>query len=498
MTAESFITDNRLDINAVFEKYRDRPAIIRHGETPETDTFGDVARQLAALRRRFNVLGVSPGSRVALYMENNPLHFLLFFLAWTGDYVFVPMNVRIPFEAAMKESRPDVVVKAGGPPVSFTPNPKANGQALFLTADSLLCDMRAEAGGRPIFADPDLARECSLVHTSGSSGRPMGVVHTIGNHVYSAAGAISFFGLTPEDRWLVSLPLNHVGGLSIFTRTFLSGGAAVFPESRQNMDQAVAARAAGFISVVPTQLIRLMASAQAADALSSMRAILMGGAPSPEWLIDKALDLSLPIVPSYGLTESCSLVTAVPKGSDRGDYKTAGKLLPHRALALDKEGRIRLGGKTRFAYYVAGKRKIFPFESGWFTTSDLGRTDEAGNWIIRGRADEIFISGGENINPFEIEAYLTAIEGIDAAVVVPAPHPEFGMVPWAFVASSGKIDEARLQALLKKDLPVFKIPKRIIAMGRNAAMGPNGTGAGIKADRAYFKQVAARMAGGKL
>ena len=495
MTAESFITNNRLDINAVFEKYRDRPAVIRLGMHPEIFTFGDVASRLALLQRRFNALGIPPGSRVAIYMENSPLHFLLFFLAWIGDYVFVPMNVRMPFEAAMKESGPDVVVKAGGP--TETEASAVKGQALFMTAGSLLCDMRAEAGGRASFPDPDLAGECSLVHTSGSSGRPLGVVHTIGNHVYSAAGAISFFGLTPEDRWLVSLPLNHVGGLSIFTRTFLSGGAAVFPESRQNVDQAVAARAAGFISVVPTQLIRLMASAQAADALSSMRAIIMGGAPSPEWLIDKALDLSLPIVPSYGLTESCSLVTAVPKGSDRADFKTAGTLLPHRALTLDKEGRIRLGGKTRFAYYIQDGRKIFPFVSGWFPTSDLGRTDEAGNWIIKGRADEIFISGGENINPFEIETCLTAIEGIDAAVVVPAPHPEFGMVPWAFVALSGRIDEKRLQALLKKDLPGFKIPKRILSMGRNAAMGPNGTGAGIKVDRAYFKQAAARMAGGK-
>lgn len=476
-----------MDINRIIATYRDRPALVRLGKNRGLYTFADVARLAAILRARFRDMGILPGSRVAIYMENSPLHFLVFFLSWTDDFLFTPLNHQMPLASALEESSPDVVICHETPPNTGA----IKDRPLFISAEDLWPDLEAGKKSTLDFPEVNLDQECSLVFTSGSTGRPKGVVHTIGNHVYSAAGVISFFGVSAEDRWLVSLPINHVGGLSIFGRTFLSGAAAVFPESRHALEKAVLENEAGFISVVATQLIRLMKRTDTIDALSIMRGILLGGSSVPEWVIDKALDLSLPVISSYGSTESCSLVTAVPPGSDRKTHKTAGKLLPHRKLATGADGRILLGGKTRFAYYLVGNDRVFPFDSGWFATSDLGQTNADGNWIIKGRIDEIFISGGENINPFEIEKALMRVTGIDTALVVPAPHPEFGLVPWAFVSAPAGMGAADISSMLRKTLPPFKIPKRILFIS------PDAKSASIKADRAFYKQKAMDMAGGR-
>lgn len=537
-----FITDGWIDVAGIFAAYKDLPAVIRlsghwagHcGSGPEFQscrTYGDVYHILHALDSALRRRGVGPGSRVALYADNGPLHYFLFFLSWIRGDVFMPLDFQSPPDRALSSvdagsgicsgmqactdapadqgSRAFIFQKKDhGSGVKASPDAAApagpkrgrnrGGEAIIrLDADDLLHEVheirKKDASGpesaRPAIPPVALDRECSLVFTSGSTGRPLGVLHTVGNHVYSAAGVISFFGLEPQNRWLVSLPLNHVGGLSIFTRMVLSGGAVVFPESRQAVESALRKYAADCVSVVPTQLIRFISSDPTANALASMRLVLLGGAACPEWAIARSLDLGIPVVPSYGSTESCSLVTAVAPGSPRAAYSTSGKVLPHRALLTDPAGRIRLSGETRFSCCTDGKRRIRPFEDGWFTTSDLGSEDENGNWRIQGRADDVFISGGENINPFEIEQSICAIDGIDTAVVVPAPHESFGVVPWAFVAGPAVPDPESIAAQLRQSLPGFRIPKKILLMASGEAVK------GLKVDRAYLKQKAAKMAG---
>ena len=533
-----FIKGGKIDIAAVFAAYKDRPAVIHLAdhcgsgqEFQSCYTYGDVFHILQALDSALCRRGVSAGSRMALYANNGPLHYFLFFLAWIRGDLFMPLDFQMPVDRVLSfagdGSGPASGTQAatdastdrgsctfilqrndlGSDTKAHVVSPEFTDQnpvryqdretKSILDADDLLRKVHEirEMGGlssepfRSAIHPVDMDRECSLVYTSGSTGQPLGVIHSVGNHVYSAAGVISFFGLEPGSRWLVSLPLNHVGGLSIFTRMFLSGGAVVFPESRRAVESTLQGYKADCVSVVPTQLIRFMASDQTVKALASMKLVLLGGAAVPAWAITRALDLGIPIVPSYGSTESCSLITAVEPGSPRAAYKTAGKVLPHRQLSTDAAGRIRLSGVTRFCFYLAGNRRIRPFEDGWFTTSDLGAEDENGNWRIHGRADEIFISGGENINPFEIEQSICAIDGIDSAVVVPAAHEAFGFVPWAFVAGPAVPDPEAIAAQLRKSLPAYKIPKKILSME------PGEAAKGIKVDRAYLKKKAADMAG---
>jgi O-succinylbenzoic acid--CoA ligase len=241
------------------------------------------------------------------------------------------------------------------------------------------------------------------------------------------------------------------------------------------------------VSLVPAQLIRFLESPETVCALREAKTIMLGGAPSPAWLIEKALDFGLPIMPTYGATESCAQVTGVCRGVERRAYFTAGRPLLYRELRIAAGGTIRLGGRTLFSRYLEDSRVGYPRKNRFFDTADTGYLDSEGNLVVLGRQDGVFISGGENIHPFEIENHLLALAGIETAIVTPAPHREFGMVPWAFVEIAGPFDEAAIIADLKTRLPAYKVPKKIIRLD------PQGKDGKLKYSRKDLAFLAATM-----
>ena len=326
-----------------------------------------------------------------------------------------------------------------------------------------------------------------MIFTSGSTGKPRGLVHTVGNYVYSALGTNEFIGLASSDRWLISLPLFHVGGALIWVRTLLAGGASILPGSFKNIGETITLHRPSVLSLVPAQLIRLLDDPEATAVCKSCRAILLGGAPSPAWLIAQALDLGLPIIPTYGSTEACAQVTGVALNSPRDAYATAGRPLAYRDVRIAADGSILLGGKTVFKRYLEDKKPDHIRADGYFKTADAGRLDDDGNLVCLGRTDGAFISGGENIHPFEIENHLLALENIAEAFVVPVDHREFGKVPWAFVATEVPLNEELIIAALKRSLPGYKIPKRIICLDSTDKKGK------MKYSRDVLTALAAKM-----
>ena len=162
----------------------------------------------------------------------------------------------------------------------------------------------------------------------------------------------------------------------------------------------------------------------------------MGGGPVPPSLVDEALARGLPLHTSYGLTEMASQVTTTPPGASLEELRTAGRVLPDREVSISERGEILVRGETLFAGYVEGEELDRPLDAeGWFHTGDLGELDEDGYLRVGGRVDNLFISGGENVQPEEIEEALCRLEGVDEAVVVPVPDEEFGARPVAFVRS---------------------------------------------------------------
>jgi O-succinylbenzoic acid--CoA ligase len=255
------------------------------------------------------------------------------------------------------------------------------------------------------------------LYTSGSTAAPKIACHTLANHIYSALGSNTLTPLEKDDRWLLSLPLFHVGGIAILFRCYLSGATAVISSKPTGITH---------LSLVPTQLLRM-------GDVSSFKCILLGGAPLPQNLPSNCKT-------TYGMTEMSSQIV------------TDHQILPHTEMKIADDGEILVRGKTLFHGYLDEEFD----RTAWFPTRDLGRWTHDGKFEVLGRKDNMFISGGENIQPEEIEAILKAVPGVEEAVVVPLTDPTFGARPALLMRPLLPLET--IHALLKPHLPKFKWP----------------------------------------
>ena len=294
-----------------------------------------------------------------------------------------------------------------------------------------------------------------IIFTSGTTGEPKAAVHTLGNHYFSAKGANAHIPFSSNDRWLLSLPLYHVGGLGILFRVFLAGGSLVIPSTEQSLEQSLKRYQITHVSCVSTQLYRLL-NFRSFVWKEYLKAVLVGGGPVPKILIEKAVQKKMPIYTTYGLTEMSSQVATSQRLSDK-DCGPRATILKYRQVKIAPDGEILVKGKTLFQGYLKANKiqKI----RGWFKTGDLGRFDKKG-LVVLGRKDDMFISGGENIQPAEIEVYLKQHKDIKEAVVISKAHREFGSRPIAFVKTwkNKPLKPQQLKSHLAKHLPKFKIP----------------------------------------
>ncbi len=305
--------------------------------------------------------------------------------------------------------------------------------------------------------DPD--QEASIILTSGSSGQAKGVLHTIGNHLYSARGSERTIPFGAHDTWLMSLPLYHISGFSLIMRALLHGGALCFVGSEETLAQGLR-RNISHISLVPTQLQRLLSDESLDKPLQGLKAMLVGGAACPRAWVKTARARAWPICLTYGSTEAASQVTTAP--TDELDLYpgASGRVLPHRELRIAPDGEILLRGETLLKTYLRADRQECPFdEAGWFHSGDTGRLDPVGRLYVTGRKDLMFVSGGENIYPEEIERALMEVEGVECCAVVSVPHTEFGRRPLAFIKSDGPqgVRPEQVERALS-DLERFKRP----------------------------------------
>lgn len=441
----------------------------------DTISFEDLDRLVSAATLRLGEL--EPGSRVALYLPKDERYVVSLLALIRAGHVACPISDRLPPQGVaplLKRAACSALI--------------SDDEDLLRTVDADLLKLRPtsllEAGNSPHLAEPidiPLDRSATIIFTSGSTGVQKAALHTFGNHYYNALGSNANITLAPGDRWLHSLPLYHVGGLSILFRCLLAGAMITLPQHGTSLGEAIAGLGATHVSLVATQLLRLLR--EDAD-LGGLKAVLMGGGPIPPYLVDEALAYGLPIHTSYGLTEMASQVTTTRPGASPEELRTAGRVLPNREVSISEEGEILVRGETLFAGYVEGDEVDRPLDAGgWFHTRDLGRLDEKGFLRVRGRMDNLFISGGENVQPEEIEEALCRLEGIDEAVVVPVPDEEFGARPFAFVRTDREVRDLALE--LERVLPRFKIPISFHPW-------PDGA-AGMKADRTALTERARRL-----
>jgi O-succinylbenzoic acid--CoA ligase len=315
----------------------------------------------------------------------------------------------------------------------------------------------------------------TLLNTSGSTGFPKFVQHKVSQHFLSAVGVCERMAFDATQSWLLSLPLYHVGGLAILVRALHTGASIVVPSEGENLSSVLQSQRVTHVSLVATQLKALLADEGARDRLSACRRVMLGGGPVPTWLESATKEYGIPVVASYGATEMASAWTAGDVGS--------GKLIAGRELKVH-DGEICVRGPMLFKGYV-GAAPID--EDGYYHTGDLGYLDADANLHVLGRKDNMFISGGENIHPQEIELALLNHPSIQQVVVVDVPDAKWGARPMAFVKWGARtISDAELKCHLRDILPSFKIPDRFFDW-------PEAEDVRLKPSRERFRQLAAKI-----
>ncbi|HQU74972.1 MAG TPA: o-succinylbenzoate--CoA ligase, partial [Calditrichia bacterium] len=374
--------------------------------------YRDLPGEIVPRVSRLRMMGIEEDLRVALVGENSPEMLLEMAALWQIGAVAVPLNYHLPetrlrqltemLDCRLVLCDPDRRGAWGGIPVESLAAEKP-GQRVDLE-DALTA------------FDPH--RPATIIFTSGSTGEPRGAVHTLANHLHSAAGSAANIPLQPGDAWLLPLPLFHVGGLAIWVRCLLAGACVEIPTSK-NLIGEIATGRISHLSLVATQLKRLMDEHPTEAALAGVKVLLLGGSAIPRALLAEGFRRGWPLVTSYGSTEMSSQITATRPGGSWQDLLTSGSVLPGRELSIAPDGEILVRGETRFLGYFRDGRIEDPCDSqGWLHTGDTGFLDEGERLTVRGRLDNMFICGGENIQPEEIEQILRAQPGVGEALVV--------------------------------------------------------------------------------
>lgn len=333
---------------------------------------------------------------------------------------------------------------------------------------------QVEEGSSEPPTPPPIASTCALafIPTSGSTGTPRLVELSRGAVVASAQASAQNLGWEPNDRWLLCLPLAHTGGLSIVLRCLLARKTALLfePGAGGVLGQLEALRAvaeqATLISLVPSVLAALLDADFTPP--PQLRAVLVGGAGCSPALAQRAHAAQVPLLTSYGLTETASQVVTRHYSQRfeplpvRDGIVSSGHPLPGVELRFESET-LAIRTLSLFSGYLGDPTPNVDAE-GFLRTTDRGELGENGELYVRGRSDDVIISGGENVDPLEVEAALLSLPGVKAACVFGAPSARFGQVVSAVLVSSDTslAQPAHLAELLANRLARHKLPRRAL------------------------------------
>jgi len=413
----------------------DKPALRLNGQPL---SWEQLCQRIDALASGFAQQGVKAGDGIMLQAHNHPDTLLAWLALLQCGARLLPVNPQLP--------RP--LLEVLFPQMTLHFALVLNGEGGYSGLRTL--EMR-EAPGQscaPWQAD----RLATMTLTSGSTGLPKAAVHTCGAHLASAEGVLAVLPFAGDDDWLLSLPLFHVSGQGILWRWLLAGARLTVCDKRP-LEQML--EGCTHASLVPTQLWRLLRS----DARTALKAVLLGGAAIPVALTLEAGKRGIRCWCGYGLTEFASTVCA-KEADGKADV---GRVLPGRSLKLVK-GEVWLKAQSMASgYWRNGALTPIANAEGWFATRDRGELHQ-GRLTILGRMDNLFFSGGEGIQPEEIERAIAAHPQVSQAFVVPLDDAEFGQRPVAVVECEPGTDITQLPLWLSDKLARFQQPVRWLAL----------------------------------
>ena len=439
------------------------PQAIALREADRELTYAELAARVDRLANGLSKLGVRAGDRVAYLGPNAVATFEALFAAGRLGAIFVPLNTRLT-------AREIVVLLADCTPVVLVHPPDVTapwGAATTLTVEEF--SALADNPGGPPDVRVDLTQPAVILYTSGTTGRPKGVVLTHANLTFNTVNQLAHVDVLSTDVVLCTAPLFHAAGLGQVTLPTLFKGGTVVVAPRFDpgwLLENISAQQIRAFSAVPTMLQILCEHPHwpAAD-LSPLRYVIYGGSPVVEWVARAWHARGVPILQGYGMTEASPGVLLAPVAGAADKPTSPG--VPHfftdiEVLEADGELLVR-GPHVSPGYWQRPRETAEAFHDGWFRSGDIVRFDADGWATVLGRVTDVYISGGENVHPAEVEAALAELPGVAACAVVGVPDARWGEVGFAFVVTQpdATLDEAGIRKHLDARIARYKLPRYI-------------------------------------
>lgn len=465
--------------------------------TPREVTYAMLEERLNRVASRLLALGLEPGDRLLLSASNRAEYLDVMFGAMRAGVVPVPLSTKLGADAIAH-----ILVDSGA--TAAVVEDAANATVRDLVDQMELAvriafgggggwlDLEDEiAAGTPIFAPISLAPDhpCFLPYTSGSTGRPKGVVLPHEGQCWWLRCVLTYWPTSPEARVLAAVPLYHKNAMAGAIKPVLAQGGSVvlLPgfEPRRFLETLSGSRCtkAGAVPAVYALLLQERDLIRSLD-FSELKLLTVGSAPTPKELQD-AIEAAfgVPVVETYGLTEGGPVMIGPPVDGRRVPHGSCGVAWPEGEVKLvgadgmesasDGELWVRNPGVTP-GYYNLPKVNAARFVDGWLRTGDVFHRDHEGFFYFRGRTDDMFNSGGENIYPIEVEDLLLRHPSVAEVSVVPLPHRIKGEAPVAMVvvAKGMHVDEDELKRFCLAHGPAYAHPRRIHFVTEMPLNGP--------------------------
>ncbi|MFC7134658.1 MULTISPECIES: AMP-binding protein [Salinibaculum] len=468
-------------------------------------TYSDLDERANRAARLLRERGVEKGDRVAAVARNRPELVDLYFATAKVGAVLAPLSHRLssreitemlddvepamlvveaPFEEAVGEALASEDREFAVPPVvGLADDGDVADHDWDRYEDAVPDDDSPVETADLALSDPHL-----FLHTGGSTGLPKEVVQTHGGIMWNAFNTILSWGLRPDDVTPMVFPMFHTGGWNVLTIPFFHlGGTVIISrdfDARQVLDLIEAYDASVLVAVPAVLRFMVQDDRWEETDLSSLRFAKSGGGPCRDAIIEAWSDRGIDLSQGYGLTECGPNNFAMPDDFPREKTDSIGmpalyvdaRVVDEDGTAVDRDevGELELASPHAGDRYWRNEEETDEvFGEGWVATGDLARVDEDGYYYIEGRKKNMFVSGGENVYPPEIEGVITDHPKVEEAIVVPVPDETWGEVGKAVIEGDDSLTLEELQAFMEGRIAKFKIPKHIAFIEEMPTSGPS-------------------------
>lgn len=434
-------------------------------------------------------LGVKKGDRVSVYSSNRAEYLDILFACGKIGAILHNLNWRLTvteLQSILADAEPKVLIYSQ----EWQENVKELRSASPVVPHFIAMDEPGETGDKsfseresysPILsARPDLKLNdpWSIYYTGGTTGRPKGAVLTHANMTWNSVNTITSWGLTAEDSALLQLPLFHIGGPNIFMLPLVHVAGKTILCSEFDIEQTYDLIENGDVTLfvgVPTMYVMMQRHPRWGSAdFSKLKLVISGGAPCPQPVMQKFWDKGIDLKLGYGLTEASGNNFWLPQDDVRRKPGSVGFPLFHIDMKIvredgstcdsDETGELLIrGSHVTPGYWNRPEETAALIKDGWLYTGDLAKQDDEGYFYIIGRSKDMFISGGENVYPAEIESVLQAHSAVAEVAVIGVPHDKWGEVGRAFVVRTEgeSVTEKDLLDFLHARLAKYKTPNSV-------------------------------------